>query len=173
MGPVPEGGIQQLGRAPTPLALLACYLAHGHQRRVNAKPTAPRSPHGEEERNRSTCSLASSAHASACTSPTGGSSNLPSWGPTSGPHAGRHAIQHFYYERVAQIHARRCWRDRDIAEAHRSAIARFVDWLRNRAGPVRTGVRGASVTCSISRSAALVRLHSEGTGTHNWYPITR
>jgi hypothetical protein len=44
---------------------------------------------------------------------------------------------------VAQIHARRCWRDRDSAEAHRSAIARFVDWLRNRAGPVRTGVRGA------------------------------
>jgi hypothetical protein len=36
MGSVPEGGIQQLGRAPTPLALLACYLAHGHQRRVNA-----------------------------------------------------------------------------------------------------------------------------------------
>jgi RNA polymerase sigma-70 factor (ECF subfamily) len=34
-------------------------------------------------------------------------------------------------------------RDRDIAEAHRSAIARFVDWLRNRVGPVRTGVRGA------------------------------
>jgi hypothetical protein len=29
-----------------------------------------------------------------------------------------------------------------------------------------------SVTCSISRSAALVRLHSEGTGTHEWYPIT-
>ena len=29
-----------------------------------------------------------------------------------------------------------------------------------------------SVTCSISRSAALVRLHSEGTGTHKWYPIT-
>ena len=27
MGPVPEGGIQQLGRAPTPLALLACYPA--------------------------------------------------------------------------------------------------------------------------------------------------
>jgi hypothetical protein len=25
-----------------------------------------------------------------------------------------------------------------------------------------------SVTCSISRSAALVRLHSEGTGTHEW-----
>jgi len=46
-------------------------------------------------------------------------------------------------DRVAQIHARRCWRDRDIAEAHRSAIARFVDWLRNRVGPVRTGVRGA------------------------------
>ena len=45
--------------------------------------------------------------------------------------------------RVAQIHARRCWRDRDIAEAHRSAIAPFVDWLRNRVGPVRTGVRGA------------------------------
>ena len=46
-------------------------------------------------------------------------------------------------DRVAQIHARRCWRDRDIAEAHRSAIAPFVDWLRNRVGPVRTGVRGA------------------------------
>jgi hypothetical protein len=45
--------------------------------------------------------------------------------------------------RVAQIHATRCWRDRDIAEAHRSAIAPFVDWLRNRVGPVRTGVRGA------------------------------
>ena len=45
--------------------------------------------------------------------------------------------------RVAQIHARRCWRDRDIAEAHRSAIAPFVDWLRNRVGPVRTRVRGA------------------------------
>jgi hypothetical protein len=29
-----------------------------------------------------------------------------------------------------------------------------------------------SVTCSISRSAALVRLHSEGTGTHERYPIT-
>jgi hypothetical protein len=29
-----------------------------------------------------------------------------------------------------------------------------------------------SITCSISRSAALVRLHSEGTGTHEWYPIT-
>ena len=37
----------------------------------------------------------------------------------------------------------RCWRDGDIAEAHRSAIAPFVDWLRNRVGPVRTGVRGA------------------------------
>ncbi len=45
--------------------------------------------------------------------------------------------------RVAQIHATRCWRDRDIAEAHRSAIAPFVDWLRNRVGPVRTGMRGA------------------------------
>ena len=26
---------------------------------------------------------------------------------------------------------------------------------------------------AISRSAVLVRLHSEGTGTHKWYPITR
>jgi hypothetical protein len=56
--------------------------------------------------------------------------------------------------RVAQIHARRCWRDRDIAEAHRSAIARFVDWLRNRVGPVRTGVRGARYR---ARSHALQR----------------
>ena len=29
-----------------------------------------------------------------------------------------------------------------------------------------------SVPCSISRSAAMVRLHSEATGTHEWYPIT-
>ena len=43
--------------------------------------------------------------------------------------------------RVAQIHARRCRRDRDIAEVHRSAIARFVDWLPNRVGPVRTGMQ--------------------------------
>ena len=40
---------------------------------------------------------------------------------------------------MAQIHARRCWRDRDIAEAHRSAIARFVDWLRNALG--QSGLR--------------------------------
>src|ERR1700738_1079412 len=55
-GPVPEGGIQHLGRAPTPLALLACYLARKdsdvqdcHHPRQHPAPAATAKP----SRNRS------------------------------------------------------------------------------------------------------------------------
>jgi hypothetical protein len=74
--------------------------------------------------------------------------------------------------RVAQIHARRCSRDRDIAkrtglQSHDSSIGCAIALGQSGLACVVLG------DVAISRFAVLVRLHSEGTGTHNWYPITR
>ena len=74
--------------------------------------------------------------------------------------------------RVAQIHARGAGvivisRKRTGLQSHDSSIGCAIALGQSGLACVVLG------NVAISRFAVLVRLHSEGTRTHKWYPITR